>query len=94
MPLGMEIDLSPGDFVLDGDPFPPPQKRAEPHPQFLANLYCGQTVVCIRIPLDTEVGLSLGDIVLDGESASSPLNGHSPPTIFDQCPLWPNGWMD
>jgi len=28
MPLGIEVDLSPGDFVLDGDPAPP-QKGAE-----------------------------------------------------------------
>ena len=27
MPLGTEIDLGPGDFVLDGDPAPSPQKR-------------------------------------------------------------------
>jgi len=26
MPLGMEIGLGPGDFVLDGDPAPPPPK--------------------------------------------------------------------
>jgi len=26
MPLGMELGLSPGDFVLDGDPVSPPQK--------------------------------------------------------------------
>ena len=26
MPLGMELGLGPGDFVLDGDPAPPPQK--------------------------------------------------------------------
>jgi len=26
MSLGMEVDLSPGDFILDGDPAPPPQK--------------------------------------------------------------------
>ena len=29
MPLGMEVGLSPGDFVLDGDP-PLPKKGAEP----------------------------------------------------------------
>ena len=29
--LGMEVGLSPGDFVLDGDPVPFPQKGAEPH---------------------------------------------------------------
>ena len=33
MPLGMEVGISPGDFVLDGDPAPTP-KRAEPHPIF------------------------------------------------------------
>jgi len=30
MPLGMEVGMSPGDFVLDGDPAPTP-KGAEPH---------------------------------------------------------------
>ena len=33
MPLGMEVGLSPGDFVLDGDAAPTP-KGAEPHPIF------------------------------------------------------------
>jgi len=27
MPLGMEESLGPGDFVLDGDPAAPPQKK-------------------------------------------------------------------
>ena len=26
MPLGMEVDLGPGDFVLDGDPATPRKK--------------------------------------------------------------------
>ena len=26
MSLGVEVGLGPGDFVLDGDPAPPPQK--------------------------------------------------------------------
>jgi len=30
MPLGMEVGLSPGDFLLDGDPSPLPKKGAEP----------------------------------------------------------------
>jgi len=29
MPLGMDVGLSPGDFVLDGDPVPLPKKEAE-----------------------------------------------------------------
>jgi len=31
MALGMEVGLSPGDVVFDGDPAPP-QKGAEPPP--------------------------------------------------------------
>ena len=30
MSLGTELGLGPGDFVLDGDPAPLPQKGAEP----------------------------------------------------------------
>ena len=30
LPLGTEVGLGPGDFVLDGDPVPLPQKGAEP----------------------------------------------------------------
>jgi len=42
MSLGMEVGLGPGDFVLDGDPAPPPQKGGGP-PKFSAHVYCGQT---------------------------------------------------
>jgi len=72
----MEVGLSPGDFVLDGDP--------------PSHVYCGQTDALIKKPLGTEVGLGLRDIVLDGDPAPPLLKGHSPP-IFGQCPLWPNG---
>jgi len=35
MSLGMEVGLGPGDFVLDGDPAPPPQKEGgAPYPNF------------------------------------------------------------
>ena len=30
VPLGMELGLGPGDFVLDGDPAPPPPKEHRP----------------------------------------------------------------
>jgi len=33
--LGMEVGLSPGDFMSDGDPVPFPQKGAEPSPIFV-----------------------------------------------------------
>ena len=41
MPLGMELSLSPGDIVLDGedgDPSPLLKKGTEPPPQFSAHL--------------------------------------------------------
>ena len=76
MPLGMEVGLSPGDFVLDGDPAPSPKGAVTP--KFLAHVYCGQTAAWIKKPLGTEVCLSLRDIVLDGDPAPPPLKGHSP----------------
>jgi len=37
MPLGMKADLSPGDFVFDGDPDPHPKKGVKP--QFSDHVY-------------------------------------------------------
>ena len=34
MPLGMEVGLSPGDFVLDGDPASPEKRAQLFHPFF------------------------------------------------------------
>jgi len=42
MPLGMELGLGPGDFVLDGDPAPLPKKGTKP-PKFSAHVYCVKT---------------------------------------------------
>jgi len=64
MSLGMEVGLSPGDFVVDGDPVPPPKKGR--CPQFSAHVYCGQTAAWIKMPLGMEVGVGLLDIALDG----------------------------
>jgi len=44
MPLGTKVDLGPGHIVLHGDPAPP--KGA--NPQFVAHVYCGQTVAHLR----------------------------------------------
>jgi len=41
MPLGMDVGLSPGDYVLDGDPILPPQQRGRsPLPIFGPFLLC------------------------------------------------------
>jgi len=34
MPLGMEVDLGPDDFVFDGDPATPEKKAHSPPPNF------------------------------------------------------------
>ena len=70
MRLGMDVDFSPDDFVLDGDPAPLPKRGGAP--QFSAHVYCGQTAAWIKIPLGTEVRLGLCDILLDGDPAPLP----------------------
>jgi len=70
MPLGMEVGLSPGDFVLDGDPASPPLRGHSP--QFLSYVRCGQTTGWMKTPLGTEVDLGPGHTVLDGKGAQQP----------------------
>jgi len=76
----MEVGLSPGDFVLDGD-LAPTLKGAEPH-QFSAHVYCGQTAAWITMPRGMEVGLGLRDIVFDMDPAAPRKKGTSTLTQF------------
>ena len=80
--LVMEVGLSPGDFVFDGDPAPLHKKGAEPPPQFSAHFYYGQTAGCTKMPLGMELGLSPGDFVLDGDTAPLPKKGAASPPQF------------
>ena len=57
MPLGMEVDLGSGDFVLDGDPAPLPKRGWSPPLQFLAHIHCGQMAGWIKTPLGMEATL-------------------------------------
>jgi len=71
MPLGIEVGLGPDDIVLYGDPaLPSPKRGAQPAPQFLAHVYCGQMAGWIKTPLGTEVELGPGHFVLDGFPAT------------------------
>jgi len=66
--LGMEIGLGPDDFVFDGDQAT--YRKGHTHPtQFLAHVYCGQTVGWMKTPLCMEVDLGTGHVVLGGVSA-------------------------
>ena len=77
MSLGMEVSLSQGDFVLDGDAASPSPKGGG-DPQFSVHIYCGQTAGWIKMPLGMEVGLGPGDIVFDGDPAPPPLKAIPP----------------
>ena len=79
MPLGMDVGLSQGDFVLDGDPVFPPQQRGQSPLPIFGPFYCAQTAGCIKMPLGMEVGLSPGEYVLDRETAPLPKRGAEPP---------------
>jgi len=53
MPLGYEVNLGPGDVVLDGVAGP---LKGE-HPQFSVHVYYAQTAGWMKTPLGTEVDL-------------------------------------
>ena len=80
MLLGIEVGLSPGDLVLDGDPAPSPKRGRSP--QFSAHVYCDQTAAWIKMPLGMEVGLNPGDFVFDGTQPSLPKKGAETPPQF------------
>ena len=82
----MELGLDPGDFVLDGDPAPPPPKGHSP--QFSAHICCGQMAAWIKMSLGMELGLGPGDFVL-GEDPAPPYQkgGEALPQIFGPCLL-------
>jgi len=72
MPLGMEVGLGRGDFVLDGDAAPPSPKRGQSTSEFSAHVCCDETAGCIKMSLGMEVALGPGYIVLDADPAPPP----------------------
>ena len=92
MPLGMELGLSPDDFVLDGNPLYPPQKGGRaPSPIFgPLLLWPNGCNACIKMPLGMEVGLSPGNFVFGGEwGPSYPRNRRH----THHHPVLTAGWM-
>jgi len=76
MLLGMEIGLSPGDFVLDVYPVPPPQKGAE-SPNFWPTSIVAKRLHGSRCRLVRARRRPMRHSVRWGPS-SPPLNRHSP----------------
>jgi len=91
VPLGTDVGLNPGDFVLDGDPDPPSQKGGGAQifgPCLLWPNGCMDQDETWRggryAELVMEVCLSHGHIVLDGDPALPLPKGHNS-SIF--CPF-------
>jgi len=93
MALAIEVGLSPGDFVLDGDQLLLKKRKGSSPSEIFGPFLLWPMAKCIKVPLGMEIGLSPGDFVLDGEPAPSPKQGPSSP-IFSSCLLRSNGWMD
>ena len=77
MPLGMEVDLGPGDFVLDGDPAPSPKRGRSPYPIF------GKVLLWPNGWMHHDATWYGGrsqprDFVFDGDPAPLPKKGRSP----------------
>ena len=88
MPLDAEVDLGPGDTVLDGDQLPSPKMGTEP-PNFRPIFIVAKRLDATRCHLiGMEVGLGPGDFVFDGDPAPHKKGTVAP--IFGPC-LWPNG---
>ena len=86
MPLGMEIDLRPGNIVLHGDPAPPPKKKRGHSMPNIAPCIVAKWA-WIKMPVGVEVSLGPGHIVLDedpqmGTAVSGQCSAHRAPSPF------------
>jgi len=59
-----------------------PPKGAQPAPQFLAHVSCGDTARWMQMPLSMEVDLNPGDFVLDGDAAPPTERGTAAPSLI------------
>jgi len=84
MALGMEVGLSPGDFVLDGDPASPPLKGHSP-PNFRPMSVVAKRLDGLRWHLAWRYASAQATLCSMGTQL---------PPVFGPCLLWPNGWMD
>jgi len=91
MALDMEVGLGLRHIVLDGEPAPLPQNGGRA-PHFRPIFIVAKRLDESRWHLAWRWGLNPGDCIRWGPWFPSPKGAKSP--IFDQCPLWPNAWMD
>jgi len=65
MPLGTEVNLGPGDVVLDGVATPPPLTGALPNSFRFMSIVTKRPDGRMKTPLGTKVDLGPGHVVLD-----------------------------
>jgi len=92
MPLGMEVGLSPRNFLLDGDPAPLPKRRRSP-PIFSPCLLWPNGWMDQDGTWHGGRPWSCPHCARWRHSCPPPKRGQSPP-IFGPSLLWPNGCMD
>ena len=92
MLFGMEVGLSPGHIVLDGDPAGPLPKKGRSPPIFGPRLLWPNG--CMDQDAIWYAGRPRFMRYCARWEPSSPCRKGAQPPIFGQCPLWPNGWMD
>jgi len=63
MPLGTEVGLGPGDFVLDGDPAPPSPKKGTQHPHTFRPI----SIVAKRSPIS-----AIAELLFDFQDGGRP----------------------
>jgi len=92
MPLGTDVGLSPGDFVLDGDAVPSPKRGRSPQ-------IFGPCLLWLNSWMDQDATWHEGRpqprrlCVRWGPSRPPHKRGGAPSPICGPFLLWPNGWM-
>jgi len=89
----LEVGLSPGDFVLDGDPAPSPKGGGAPLANFRPISIVAKRLDASRCHLAGMQAQPRGLCVRWGPSSPSQKGGGAPSPIFGPVLLWPNGWM-
>jgi len=89
MPLGMEVNLCPGNIVLDRDPTPPATKGED---TALAHVLWPDG--CMDQDATRYGGRPQPRPHCITWGPSCPLKRTTAPPLFGPCLLWPNGWMD
>jgi len=92
-PLGVQVGLSPSDFVLNGDPAPYPKRGEAPH-NFRPMSIVAKRLHRSKCRLVRRYASAYATLCSMWTQLPPEKKAHPPPSIFCTCLLWPNSWMD